>query len=174
MANVLHSSLTGAELHEPKAINTASQDTVYVANGSGTGAWTNHYTWAEAVHDKAATRQANTTGTVISETVNLGKLPWNATVDAISADISTSYQAGGPGFSTVFEVYNSSSGRHLSWTNTSTSSTFQVYTEGSLTNRNVTANTNTVVRVYWVFPYTSYYSYSWTLNNITVWFRQRN
>lgn len=36
---VAHSSLTGADLHEPKGADTASIDTVYVSNGAGSGAW---------------------------------------------------------------------------------------------------------------------------------------
>lgn len=39
MANVAHSTLTGAELHEPKGVATAPAGTVYVANGSGSGSW---------------------------------------------------------------------------------------------------------------------------------------
>jgi len=39
MANVTHSSLTGADLHEPKGAATANSEDVYVANGSGSGAW---------------------------------------------------------------------------------------------------------------------------------------
>ena len=39
MANVAHSTLSGADLHEPKGIGTAVNNTVYVANGSGSGAW---------------------------------------------------------------------------------------------------------------------------------------
>lgn len=39
MANVAHSTLTGAELHEPKGADTAALGTVYVANGSGSGSW---------------------------------------------------------------------------------------------------------------------------------------
>lgn len=39
MANVAHSTLTGAELHEPKGADTAAAGTVYVANGSGSGSW---------------------------------------------------------------------------------------------------------------------------------------
>lgn len=34
-----HSSLTGADLHEPKGAATAATHTVYVADGSGSGAW---------------------------------------------------------------------------------------------------------------------------------------
>lgn len=34
-----HSTLTGAELHEPKGISLASANEVYVANGSGGGSW---------------------------------------------------------------------------------------------------------------------------------------
>lgn len=35
-----HKDLTGAELHEPKGVETATSGQVYVANGSGSGAWT--------------------------------------------------------------------------------------------------------------------------------------
>lgn len=34
-----HASLTGANLHEPKGVASASANTVYVANGSGSGTW---------------------------------------------------------------------------------------------------------------------------------------
>lgn len=40
MANVSHASLTGANLHEPKGVATASSGQIYVANGAGSGAWT--------------------------------------------------------------------------------------------------------------------------------------
>lgn len=36
---VQHSSLTGADLHEPKGVATAAAGTVYVANGAGSGTW---------------------------------------------------------------------------------------------------------------------------------------
>lgn len=36
----LHKNLTGSDLHEPKGIEIASSDQVYVANGTGSGAWT--------------------------------------------------------------------------------------------------------------------------------------
>lgn len=39
MANVAHSTLTGADLHEPKGAATAASGTVYISNGSGSGAW---------------------------------------------------------------------------------------------------------------------------------------
>lgn len=42
---VQHSALTGAELHEPKGAASATANTVYVANGSGSGAWTSFTTW---------------------------------------------------------------------------------------------------------------------------------
>lgn len=34
-----HSVLTGTELHEPKGVSSASSGTVYVADGSGSGSW---------------------------------------------------------------------------------------------------------------------------------------
>lgn len=39
MANVAHNTLTGADLHEPKGIGSAAINTVYVADGVGSGAW---------------------------------------------------------------------------------------------------------------------------------------
>jgi hypothetical protein len=39
MADVQHSALTGASLHEPKGVAAASANTVYVADGAGSGAW---------------------------------------------------------------------------------------------------------------------------------------
>lgn len=36
---VAHNTLTGADLHEPKGVASASADTVYVADGSGSGTW---------------------------------------------------------------------------------------------------------------------------------------
>ena len=39
MADVLHRNLTGADLHEPKGIETAAAGEVYVADGSGSGTW---------------------------------------------------------------------------------------------------------------------------------------
>ncbi len=40
-----HASLTGSNLHEPKGAASASANTVYVANGAGSGAWTSFTTW---------------------------------------------------------------------------------------------------------------------------------
>lgn len=36
---VAHASLTGADLHEPKGAASASANTVYVADGAGSGTW---------------------------------------------------------------------------------------------------------------------------------------
>jgi hypothetical protein len=35
-----HSTLTGADLHEPKGVAAANADEIYIANGSGSGTWT--------------------------------------------------------------------------------------------------------------------------------------
>ena len=39
MVNVNHSTLTDPYLHEPKGVSSASASEIYVANGSGSGAW---------------------------------------------------------------------------------------------------------------------------------------
>jgi hypothetical protein len=35
-----HSTLTGSQLHEPKGVTTAAENSVYVADGAGSGSWT--------------------------------------------------------------------------------------------------------------------------------------
>lgn len=39
MPTTTHSGLTGANLHEPKGASSAAANTVYVANGAGSGTW---------------------------------------------------------------------------------------------------------------------------------------
>jgi hypothetical protein len=39
MPNVAHASLTDPNLHEPKGVSTAVVDSIYQANGSGSGSW---------------------------------------------------------------------------------------------------------------------------------------
>jgi len=39
MADVEHRDLDGADLHEPKDVATAASDTVYAADGAGSGNW---------------------------------------------------------------------------------------------------------------------------------------
>jgi len=39
MANVAHANLTGANLHEPKGVASASADQIYIADGAGSGQW---------------------------------------------------------------------------------------------------------------------------------------
>jgi hypothetical protein len=39
MANVSHASLTGANLHEPKGVASATINKVYVSDGNGSGTW---------------------------------------------------------------------------------------------------------------------------------------
>lgn len=53
----LHNTLTGADLHESKGVDTAGINTVYIANGSGSGAWTK--VTASAV-DTATIKNINT------------------------------------------------------------------------------------------------------------------
>lgn len=40
MANVEHSTLTGASLHEPKGVAAAAANRVYVSDGAASGSWT--------------------------------------------------------------------------------------------------------------------------------------
>jgi hypothetical protein len=51
MANVTHASLTGANLHEPKGVATATSGQVYVADGAGSGDWDIPYVAAADVNN---------------------------------------------------------------------------------------------------------------------------
>lgn len=55
MVNINHSTLTDPYLHEPKGVSTASNGSIYVANGSGAGAWVHahHYIGAYIDFDAA-------------------------------------------------------------------------------------------------------------------------
>ena len=55
MADVLHSVLTAANLHEPKGIDTATIDKVYVSDGVGGGAWKTANTMGWENYDDTAT-----------------------------------------------------------------------------------------------------------------------
>ncbi len=66
---VQHSALTGAELHEPKGAAAASANTVYVATGSGSGAWTSFTTWlatASGATPTELTRAADVSARLVS------------------------------------------------------------------------------------------------------------
>ncbi len=45
MANVNHNTLTDPYLHEPRGISTAASGDVYVADGAGSGAWTQAHSY---------------------------------------------------------------------------------------------------------------------------------
>lgn len=68
MANVAHSGLTGADLHEPKGVAAATANQVYVADGAASGAWTtlhggaNQYVFTVHMQDaSSATATLNST-----------------------------------------------------------------------------------------------------------------
>ena len=42
MTTINHANLTDPYLHEPRGVATAAVNKVYVANGSGSGAWQDH------------------------------------------------------------------------------------------------------------------------------------
>ena len=74
MANVNHSTLTDPYLHEPKGVAAATNGSIYIANGSGSGVWKphNHFVGAYLAFDAttpAYTHSATTSPTVISPTL---------------------------------------------------------------------------------------------------------
>lgn len=52
MADVEHSAITDPNIHEPKGASSATNNQVYVANGAGTGVWTDRqYTISGVISD---------------------------------------------------------------------------------------------------------------------------
>jgi len=93
MANVNHSTLSDPYLHEPKGVASASSGDVYLANGSGSGAWTS--------------RQAILTVQFpdISSASNLYvPIPYAGTVTKIQSALTAAISGG----DAVFTVTNSS------------------------------------------------------------------
>lgn len=64
----VHRNLTGADLHEPKGVETALAGMVYVANGSGSGSW--------VAATSVITNSAFTTGDVKSTFKNVADSGW--------------------------------------------------------------------------------------------------
>ena len=74
MANVNHSSLTDPYLHEPKGVATAASGDIYIANGSGSGAWKKGHSHVDAylafdAATPAYAHSATTSFTVINPTL---------------------------------------------------------------------------------------------------------
>ena len=68
MATVQHSSLSGAEAHEPKGATTASSGQVYVADGLGSGDWVKIYTQGFEDYNDTGTSQSLTSGVYVDLT----------------------------------------------------------------------------------------------------------
>jgi hypothetical protein len=98
MANVEHSTLTGAELHEPKGVAGALANKIYISDGAASGTWTYMpHGWAYYV-DTAAAQNITTTASKLSinglgAATNVDYLPpeirgsgvlWNTTTDKIT------------------------------------------------------------------------------------------
>jgi hypothetical protein len=81
LANVEHSDITDPEIHEPKGASAAGADTVYIADGAGSGAWSG--VTGDALDATAATKiQA----WIDDDTITVPKTVW---ISAVIDDIST-------------------------------------------------------------------------------------
>lgn len=58
MADIEHSVLTSTELHEPKGVDTAAVDKVYVADGAGSGSWKNIFVSGTEDYDDTGAAQS--------------------------------------------------------------------------------------------------------------------
>lgn len=67
MANVQHSALTGSELHEPKGAATANNGEVYIANGAGSGTWTELFQYGNIYTQESDASTLSTIGTTVKD-----------------------------------------------------------------------------------------------------------
>lgn len=67
MANVQHSALTGSEIHEPKGADTANSGEVYVANGAGSGTWTELFQYAHIYTQESDSATLGSIGTTVQD-----------------------------------------------------------------------------------------------------------
>lgn len=77
-----HRDLTGAALHEPKGIELATANTVYIANGSGSGAWQDRLSGVNNLNKFSMHG-------VITDVSTAGRnayfyIPWDCTLDRLS------------------------------------------------------------------------------------------
>lgn len=117
MANVLHANLSGNDLHEPKGVASAAANTVYKANGAGSGTWDklaqadldfsdktqNKFGWNDisdglytvgsprSISASTRTLITNNGAAAQTDTTRLGTL-WNTTTNALQInDLNASY-----------------------------------------------------------------------------------
>lgn len=95
MPNVLHSTLTAANSHEPKGADTATVDKVYVSDGAGSGAWKTAYTQGFEDYNDLAT-----TSTPIALT--LADTAYELTNDGAGVNTELSYRL--PGYGAIWDV----------------------------------------------------------------------
>lgn len=95
MPTVEHNTLTTTELHEPKGIDAASANKVYVSDGAGSGVWKTIYEngWEDF-------SDVTTTGTPIALTS--ANTPYQLTNDGLGMSSSSTYRL--PGHSTIFNT----------------------------------------------------------------------
>lgn len=92
-----HKNLPNSELHEPKDINTATADTVYVADGAGSGDWKSAYTTGWEVYEDVTTGSSAIALTLASTFYDL-------TNDGAGSGTNTTYRL--PGFSAIWDTTN--------------------------------------------------------------------
>lgn len=82
----VHSTLTGADLHEPKGVAAASADKVYVSDGAGSGSWTNVGAVDVTVADADGVFTGTNVETVLGELYDSPELVTSTFLDISNAE----------------------------------------------------------------------------------------
>jgi hypothetical protein len=95
-----HSVITDPNIHEPKGVAAASAGQVYVANGSGSGAWTAQQVAAQATHSG---KTLTTNGTTTSWTAD-NRVLARGTVNVSGSSVSNAVNVASVSGSSVVTV----------------------------------------------------------------------
>lgn len=105
MAEIQHNQLTGADLHEPKGVETATAGQIYIADGAGSGDWTdptNTSAW-QLIEELNPSSVTASTSSDLSAWRTL-RLTVNNLAPATAADVVLSHSANGTDF-TIYNAY---------------------------------------------------------------------
>src|SRR3990172_5109794 len=86
--STFHKDITEANLHQPKGVSTAAVDTVYVANGAGSGTWEAPPFSTQIITAFPDVSSAGSRYSVSSVTGTIDKI-WSVLHGAITANDST-------------------------------------------------------------------------------------
>lgn len=86
--DLLHKNLTDPQLHEPKGISTAEENTVYVADGYGNGVW------KTIGFNEIDFAKGSVTAPVTEDMLEVNPVDYNSLTQPVDGTVQDSYRVG--------------------------------------------------------------------------------